>query len=57
MWGEDFFEFFSTKWHSPDGSMTFHKEPKKGSISRAEPLPLALIMDLSASKELRMGAI
>jgi hypothetical protein len=39
------------KWHSPIGSMTFHRAQKL-SNSKAQPLPLALVMDMHASKTL-----
>ncbi len=43
------------KWHSPNGSMPFHRAQKVW-ISRAPTLlPLALVMDLHASKTLNSG--
>jgi hypothetical protein len=46
--------FFGPKLHSPNGSMPF-TGPKKVSISKANPLPVVLVMDLPASKPLRPG--
>jgi hypothetical protein len=39
-------EFFGPKWHSPIGSMPFPGH---------NPLPLALVMNLNATKTLRTG--
>jgi hypothetical protein len=41
-----FWSFFGPKWHSPINSVPFH---------RARPLPLALVMDMHASKPVCIG--
>jgi hypothetical protein len=46
--------FLGRKWHSPIGSMPFYRAQKTLSF-HSNPLPLALVMDLPASKTLRTG--
>ncbi len=43
------------KWHSPLGSMPFHSGQKKSRFSRAQPSPIALVMDLPSPKALHTG--
>jgi hypothetical protein len=43
------------KWHSPIGSMLFHRAQKTLDFQGPIPLPLALVMDPHVSKTLRMG--
>jgi hypothetical protein len=40
--------FFGPKWHSPIGSMPFH---------RAQPPPFALVMDPARIKSITQGAV
>jgi len=47
-------EIFYPKWHSPIGSMPLHRAQKL-SISRANTLPVALVMDMHAYKTLCTG--
>jgi hypothetical protein len=48
--------FLGPKWHSPDGSMLFNRA-KMSRFPGPNPLPLAPVMYLPASKALRMGGI
>jgi hypothetical protein len=48
-WALEFSSFLDPKWHSPIGSMPFHRAQK---LSNSRALPIALIMDMHASKTL-----
>ncbi len=45
--------FLGPKWHSPNGSRTYHRAQKSLDFQDPTPLPLALVMYLPASKALR----
>jgi hypothetical protein len=45
--------FFGPKWHSPNGSMPFHRAKKKSPFPGPKILPPAQVMDLPASKALQ----
>jgi len=45
--------FLGPNWHWPNGSKPFHRA-QKSLISRAQPLPLTLVMELPASKALQI---
>jgi hypothetical protein len=51
-WALDISTFLGPKWHSPEGSIPFHRAQKS-----LDPLLLALVTDLLASKALRTGRI
>ncbi len=48
-------EFFCPKLHSPIGSMPLHRAQKISRFPGPNPLPLALVMDMHASKTLCTG--
>ncbi len=50
-WALEFSSFLGPKWRWPIGSMPFHRAPKTR-IPGPNPLPLALVMDMHASKTL-----
>jgi hypothetical protein len=53
-WSLEIWTFLGPKWQSPNGSMPFHRA-QKSQFPGLNPLPLALVMDLPASKALRTG--
>jgi hypothetical protein len=54
-WALEILIILGPEWHSPNSLMPFHisLSPKKARFPEPNSLPLALVMDLSASKALR----
>jgi hypothetical protein len=49
--------FLGPKWLSSNGLMQFYRAQRSLDFQGSNPLPLALIMDLPASKALRRGRV
>jgi hypothetical protein len=45
------------KWHSPIGSIPFHRAQKSLDFQSPTPLPLALVMDVARIKSIMHGAV
>jgi len=54
-WALEILSFLGPKWHSPTGSMPFHRVQKNSRIPGPNPLHLALVTDMHASKTLCTG--
>jgi hypothetical protein len=46
-------DFLGPKYHSPNGSIPFHRAQKKSRFPGLNPLPFALVMELPVSQALR----
>jgi hypothetical protein len=54
-WALEISSFLGPKWHSPIGLLPFYRAQKNSQFPGPNPLPLALVMDMPASKALHTG--